>query len=216
MKTVEVNKTQDFRDGGYGLCLRSQGVDRLKHKWRGLMKFEIKSWLNGGILFSCETESLKLTLEAAVKEKINLAYASLVGARLDGASLVGARLDGARLDGARLAGARLDGASLVGARLVGASLDGARGEKLLCVGKRPFLTIGPIGSRNAYLQSFLTDKGVYVRAGCFWNTLDKFGEAVIETHGLIGAHAEEYAIAIQMIKMHAKIWTPVETVKAVA
>ena len=200
------------------------------------MKFEIKSWLNGGILFSCETESLKLTLEAAVKKKINLDGASLdgaslVGARLDGASLVGARLVGARLvgaslvgaslvgarlDGARLDGARLDGAHLVGARLDGARLDGARGEKLLCVGKRPFLTIGPIGSRNAYLQSFLTDKGVYVRAGCFWNTLDKFGEAVIETHGPIGAHAEEYAIAIQMIKMHAKIWTPVETVKAVA
>ena len=34
------------------------------------MRFEIKSWLNGGILFSIETESWKLAVEAAVKSLV--------------------------------------------------------------------------------------------------------------------------------------------------
>ena len=61
------------------------------------MKFEIKSWVDGTILFSGKFGSLKLCIEAAVKS-----HASLVGASLDGA-----RLDGASLDGARLVGAGL-------------------------------------------------------------------------------------------------------------
>jgi hypothetical protein len=87
------------------------------------MKIQITYWLSGSVLFEHEAENntLRITLEAAVK-----AGASLIGARLDGARLDGARLDGARLDGASLIGASLDGASLIGASLDGASLDGAR------------------------------------------------------------------------------------------
>jgi hypothetical protein len=91
------------------------------------MKIEIKHWCTGGVLFEHDAEknTIKLTVEAAVKARARLDGARLVGASLDGASLDGASLDGARLDGASLVGARLDGASLVGARLDGASLDGA-------------------------------------------------------------------------------------------
>jgi len=211
------------------------------------MKYEIKHRFSGAVLFSLETASLKLCIEAAVKSKISLDYArldyaclvgacldgarldgasldyacldgacldyaSLVGARLDGASLDGASLDGARLDGASLDGARLDYASLVGACLDGASLDGARldgarGKKLTLIGKRPLLQLGPLGSRADYLQSWLTDAGVYVRAGCFLDTLDAFKAAVIKTHG-DGIHAQEYAATIALIETHARLWTP--------
>src|SRR3990167_3289840 len=61
-------------------------------------KFEIKSCLDVSILFTAETESLKLAVELAVSKKIDLSYANLVRASLDGANLVGANLDGARLD----------------------------------------------------------------------------------------------------------------------
>jgi hypothetical protein len=90
------------------------------------VKIEIKSWLDGGILFAGEFGSLKIAVEAAVSKGISLNYARLDGARLDGARLDGARLDGARLVRASLDGARLDGARLVRARLDGACLDGAR------------------------------------------------------------------------------------------
>ena len=52
------------------------------------MKFEIKHRFSGALLFSLECESLKLCLEAAVKEKANLCGANLRGADLLGADLV--------------------------------------------------------------------------------------------------------------------------------
>ena len=96
-----------------------------------MIKIQIKSiW--GGVLFEYEKENntLKNTLEEAVKQGANLYGASLYGASLDGANLDGAslgraNLDGASVDRASLYGANLDGASLYGANLYGANLDGA-------------------------------------------------------------------------------------------
>ena len=74
------------------------------------MKFEIKSRWNGSVLFSLETDSLKLCVEAAVKAKADLRGAYLSGADLGGADLGGAYLRGAYLSGAYLSGADLSGA----------------------------------------------------------------------------------------------------------
>jgi uncharacterized protein YjbI with pentapeptide repeats len=51
------------------------------------MKIEIKSRWNGSVLFSLETGSLNLCLEAAVKSGANLKGANLKGANLKGAYL---------------------------------------------------------------------------------------------------------------------------------
>ena len=86
-----------------------------------MIKIQIKSiW--GEVLFEYEKENntIKDTLEEAVKQG-----ASLNGASLEGASLEGASLEGASLEGASLYGASLEGASLNGASLNGASLNGA-------------------------------------------------------------------------------------------
>jgi pentapeptide repeat protein len=97
----------------------------LKSKSGGKMKFEIKSRRNGSILFSFETESIKLAVEAAVKKGADLEGAYLEGADLKGADLKGAYLKGADLEGADLEGAYLKGADLEGADLEGAYLKGA-------------------------------------------------------------------------------------------
>ncbi len=89
------------------------------------MKFEIKNRFTGSVLFSVETETLKLAVELGVKARANLAGANLDGAYLAGAYLAGAYLARANLDGANLAGANLDGANLDGANLDGANLAGA-------------------------------------------------------------------------------------------
>jgi len=109
-----------------------------------------------------------------------------------------------------LGAAYLRDANLGGANLGGANLGGAEGNKITAIGERPLLTLGPLGSRSDYLQAWLTDAGVYVRAGCFWGALDAFISAVTATHG-DGIHAQEYAVAITLIEMHAKLWTPKET-----
>lgn len=81
------------------------------------VKFEIKNKWTGSILFEYEKEdnTLKKTVEEAVR----------VGAYLEEAYLEGADLEGADLEGANLAGANLAGANLKGAKLVGADLEGA-------------------------------------------------------------------------------------------
>ena len=143
------------------------------------MKIEIKSRLNGKLLFAHEAENntLKITLEAAVKAGASLAGAYLARASLDGASLAGAYLDGASLD---------------------------NGEKLK--GERPILQLGPLGSRSAYLVAYVTDKGVMVRAGCFFGTLDAFAGQCTLTHA-DNQHGREYQAAIALIKAHAEIWS---------
>ena len=95
------------------------------------IKIQIKSVL-GKLLFELEKENntIKDTLQQAVKDGANLYGANLDGANLYGANLVranlyGANLDGANLYGANLVRANLDGANLVRANLDGANLDGA-------------------------------------------------------------------------------------------
>jgi uncharacterized protein YjbI with pentapeptide repeats len=89
------------------------------------MEFEIKSRWSGAVLFSLETESLKLAVEAAVLTSANLSGADLSGADLTSANLRGADLTRANLSGADLASANLMGANLSGADLTSANLRGA-------------------------------------------------------------------------------------------
>jgi len=76
------------------------------------MKIEIKCRYSANVLFAfeCENNSIKLTLEAAIKSR-----ADLYGANLSGANLYGADLSGANLYGANLSRANLSGADLYGA-----------------------------------------------------------------------------------------------------
>ena len=202
------------------------------------VKFEIKHRFSGAVLFALETESMKLCVEAAVNVRANLRGADLMGTNLRGANLRGAdlrgtnlggadlmctNLRGADLWGADLGGTNLRGADLMGTNLRGANLRGADlggadlrgtnladpdGKKITAIGVRPLLTFSPLGSRADYLQAWLTDGGIYVRAGCFWDTLAKFKSAVKTTHGTTTVHAKEYALAIKLIEAHARMWKP--------
>ena len=100
--------------------------------------------------------------------------------------------------------ANLSGADLSGVNLVGANLSG-----FLLVGDRPIFQIGPIGSRCDYLTGYLTDNGVMIQAGCFFGTLNEFNDKLSETHGN-NIHGAEYRAAIELIRVHAEMWTPKE------
>ena len=154
------------------------------------VKFEIKSRFTGSVLFGLEADSLRLCVEAAVKAR-------------------------AYLRGASLRGADLGDADLRGADLSGADLGSVDGQKLTLVGDRPYLTLGPMGSRHDMLQVWLTDAGVYVRAGCFWDTLEAFRAAVEREHGQ-GVHGHEYRAAIALIECHAQHWTPAQSASEAA
>ena len=89
-------------------------------------KIKIES-IFGKLLFEHEAEdnTIKKTLEEAVKNCANLRGANLGGANLGDANLGDANLRGANLRGAYLGGANLGGANLGGANLGGANLRGA-------------------------------------------------------------------------------------------
>ncbi|MBQ3472255.1 MAG: hypothetical protein IJH17_07880, partial [Clostridia bacterium] len=64
------------------------------------------------------------------------------------------------------------------------------------------LVIGPIGSRNAYTTFFRDkDNEITVICGCFLGKLDKFLEAVSETHG-DSKYAVVYRAAVEVAKVH--------------
>ena len=109
------------------------------------------------------------------------------------------------LEKATTAKADLRGANLYGADLRGADLYGANlyGKKL--AGARPLIQIGPIGSRSDYLLAFITDKGVMIRAGCFFDTRDQFELQLAKTHG-DNQYAQEYRAALALIDKHAELW----------
>ena len=149
------------------------------------MKIQITCCFDGKVLFEhdAENNTTRLTLEAAVAARAYLANANLDGAYLDGANLAGA--------------------NLAGAYLAGANLDG--GEKL--IGKRPIFQIGPIGSRCSCFVAYLTDKGLRLRAGCFFGAWEEFEAKLASKHDE-NEHAREYRAALSMIDAHAEIWTP--------
>ena len=147
-----------------------------------MQTFEIKNRWDGKVLFSAGGKTLRDVVQQAVQS-------------------------GADLGGANLRGANLRDANLRGANLRGANLSDADGKNLTLVGSRPVFMLGPIGSRCDYLTAYLTDAGVHVRAGCFFDTLEAFRAAVVAEHS-DNNHGREYMAAIAMIDAHASIWTP--------
>ena len=116
------------------------------------MKLSILSRFNASILFEHEAEenSLKITLQVAVK----------TDADLYGADLRGAKLRDADLRGANLYGADLRGADFRGANLYGADLDG---EKLVKT---------PLQLNNLKWFVLISDK--YLRIGCQRFTIEEW------------------------------------------
>ena len=162
-----------------------------------MTKIEIKTiW--GDIIFTHEKKNntVKDTLQEAVKSGANLRGADLRGADLRGANLFGADLRGANLFGANLFGANLRGADLFGADLFGANLyeEWGKLEK-----NTDIFSAGPLGSRNGYTTFFHTDKGIFVRCGCFRGTLEEFIAKVKETHN-DNEHARSYLAIAEFVK----------------
>ena len=120
-----------------------------------------------------------LSIDDATLHGADLRSADLQGANLQSADLQNANLRSADLQNANLHGADLRSADLQGANLHGANLQ----PGLFIKGDCPFIQIGPIGSRLDYLSAFMTNKGIFLRTGCFFGSIKDFNEAVITRYG---------------------------------
>jgi uncharacterized protein YjbI with pentapeptide repeats len=149
--------------------------------------------------------------EAVEKGKADLYGADLYGANLRGADLRVANLRGADLRVANLRVANLRGADLYGADLRGADLRvanlrvanlrgadlGGKAGKVLADGA---FSVGPLGSRKDMLAAWHTDKGIFIKAGCFFDSLELFRAAVIKTHGEESKHGKLYLSMCNVIE----------------
>ena len=69
--------------------------------------------------------------------------------------------------------------------------------------RRDTLSIGPIGSRNAYTTFYKTVEGIYVCCGCFNGSLEEFEQRVNDKYGedeILQVYYDEYASAIEFVK----------------
>ena len=197
----------------------------LKHRWTDTVLFEadipdntpselvvrrsleqaVKAYAHLAGAYLADADLAGADLAYANLARANLADAYLARANLSGAHLAGVNLSGANLVDADLSGANLVGANLVGANLSGAHLAGVNLVGANLVGERPIFQIGPIGSRSAYLVAYATDQGVILKTGCFTGSVAEFESRLQAEHG-DNLHAQEYRAAIELIKVHAKLW----------
>ena len=189
--------------------------EAIKNRFTGVIIVEagkyasIKEAVEKNKAYLCRADLYGANLYGADLSGANLSGADLSGAylcraylsraNLSGAYLLGADLSGANLSRADLSGADLSRAYLLGADLSGANLSGANGKKLTLLKDNPVLCIGPIGSRQAHMMAYNTDKGIYVRTGCYFDNIENFKEAVDKKHRST-KHAHDYMTAIEFVK----------------
>ena len=107
---------------------------------------------------------------------------------------------------------RTNDADLRGAYLGGADLRGAILDKendIRIDGDNPILMLSPIGSTGGTLIAYKTNKGIYLRRGCFFDTIKKFKIAVKATHG-DNQHAILYRAACELIEQWAINYEDIE------
>jgi uncharacterized protein YjbI with pentapeptide repeats len=176
------------------------------------MLIEIKRNVTDEVIFSHDQEdnSLKITLEVAVKARAYLAGADLYGADLYGANLSGANLSGANLSranlyGADLSGANLSGANLYGANLYGADLSGAdlSGADLygadLSGANLSRATYGIATLKNGLLQLLGKYWPVYIfdahiKIGCQFHSTEEWGSFTDDQISTMARNAMEFWI----------------------
>ena len=89
------------------------------------MKFEIKHRISGEVLFALECASLKICVEAAVKEKSDLSYSNLRGSNLRDSNLRDSNLRDSDLSGSDLSGSNLSYSDLSYSNLSYSNLRGS-------------------------------------------------------------------------------------------
>jgi len=138
----------------------------------------------------------KVSLAESNLSRADLAEVNLAGADLAEANLYGANLAGAYLAGAYLAGAYLTGANLAGADLAGADLAGVNLYGVNLYGAKNIYIFNKKNGRSCYAIIFKDN--VYIKAGCFWGTLDQFEKQALEKYG--SDSVENYSLQINYLK----------------
>jgi uncharacterized protein YjbI with pentapeptide repeats len=175
------------------------------------MKYEIKHRGNGSVLFSLETESIKLCVEAAAKAKVNLSgsdlsysnlsYSDLRGSNLSNSDLRGSNLSNSNLRGSNLSGSDLSGSDLINSDLSYSDLRGSNlsnsnlSNSNLSEGTT-IISVSGIGSARRMTTYWIEQDKVWCE--CFIGTMDEFEAQITETHAEGTLHRDDYLAVVRM------------------
>jgi len=186
------------------------------------MKYEIKSWSAGKLLFTLEGENWKLAFTAAVTagqkfDEADLSEKDFSDIEVDckNSSFYNCRFDNSRFDNSSFYNCRFYNSSFYNcrfynSRFYNSRFDNSRFDDCCFAGKRitgprPLFFIGPLGSSQRQLMAVSTEQGIHLVTGCFNGSIDEFRAALKEKHGK-NKHGKDYEAAIQMIEAHFEIW----------
>jgi uncharacterized protein YjbI with pentapeptide repeats len=161
------------------------------------MKFEIKNWITGKVMFTIEGDNWKLAFCAAVK----------AGQKFDQADLSEKDFSGIELDckDSRFDNSRFDNSRFYNSRFYNSSFYNSSFADKKIIGQRPFFFIGPLGSNQRHLMAVNTEKGIHLQTGCFSGSIEEFTAAVKNKHAK-NEHGKEYLAALVLIELHFKLW----------
>ena len=176
------------------------------------MKFKIKSWITGKLLFTLEGENWKLAFTAAVTAGQKFDEADLSGKDFSGIEVdcKNSSFDNSRFYNSRFDNSRFDNSRFDNSRFYNSSFDNSRfynsrfADKKI-TGLRPFFFVGPLGSDQRQLMAVSTEKGIHLATGCFSGSIDDFRAALKKKHGK-NEHGKEYEAALELIELHFKLW----------
>ena len=186
-----------------------------------LKKIEIKN-ISGAVLYSheCKGNTIKITLEKAVKEGVNLSYTDLSGSDLSGSDLFGCVLSNCNLSGSDLSFSDLSYADLSFSDLFGCNLSYSnlqfamiRDSNMEGINLRDcnlnrtmtdkwYVSVACIGSEKRKMIYCFEDDIIW--CGCFTGSLSEFEKKVEETHKDSPQYLKEYKGFIEYIKMLKK------------
>jgi uncharacterized protein YjbI with pentapeptide repeats len=170
------------------------------------MKFEIKNWITGKVMFTLEGADWKLAFVAAVKAGQEFKEADLSGKDFSGIELAGGVFDNSRFDNSRFDNSRFDNSSFYNSRFDNSSFDNSSFDgQIISKTPRPFLFIGPLGADQHQLMAVSTVKGIRLKTGCFSGSVTEFVAALKKKHG-DNDIAKEYQAALALIELHFKLW----------
>jgi uncharacterized protein YjbI with pentapeptide repeats len=185
------------------------------------MKFEIKNWITGKVMFTLEGADWKLAFVAAVKagqefKEADLTEKDFSGIKLtggvfynssfDNSSFYNSSFDNSRFynssfDNSSFYNSSLDNSSFDNSSFYNSSFDGLKISKT----PRPFLFISPLGADQHQLMAVSTVKGIRLKTGCFSGSVPEFIAALKKKHGDNDV-AKEYQAALALIELHFKLW----------
>lgn len=143
-------------------------------------------------------------------KEANFSYSCLSSTNFTNADLTNADLSFTNLRFSNLENAKLIGVQTRGARLANAIISSDSGK--IIKSHNSFIQISPVGLYQEHLLAFKTDKGLFLRLGTFYGSVQKFNET-LELIKKNGVDIKEYEVILQMLDklMEDNPNEPVET-----